>query len=319
MTINSDGLVHKLHAGGGRIVLSVHGKKAVFSELSSTYPLKLLSPNVQGETALVYLLSYGGGLVSGDQVDLRVEITGGSLMLLSQGSTKVFKSRPGKRLASVKSDRIHSSLLPHDSAATPSTRQNLEFHLAPMSTLFLLPEPVTCFRDASYNQIQRFYLQEDSSAVILDWITSGRMSVGEEWVFSRYHSLNEIFLGGKRVAKDVMLLDIEDTGVHDVHIPHRPLRDRLQPYSCYAMLILYGPQMQSVIADITAKYNNISVFKTRQPDTLIWSLSPVDSKKRGAVVRVAGLETEMVKEWLKQTLAGFEDVVGKDLYRRAFP
>lgn len=85
MTINSDALVHKLHAGGGRIVLSVHGKKAVFSELSSTYPLKLLSPHVQGETALVYLLSYGGGLVSGDKVDLLVEIkVGGRLMILSQ-------------------------------------------------------------------------------------------------------------------------------------------------------------------------------------------------------------------------------------------
>lgn len=85
MIINSNALVRKLHAGGGRIVLSVHGKKAVFSELSSTYPLKLLSPHVQGETALVYLLSYGGGLVGGDEVDLLVDIeVGGRLILLSQ-------------------------------------------------------------------------------------------------------------------------------------------------------------------------------------------------------------------------------------------
>jgi urease accessory protein len=74
-----------MYPGSGRITVSVHGEKAVLSELSSTYPLKLLSPHVRDRTAIVYLLTYGGGLVGGDQVDLVVEVQPGTrLVLLSQ-------------------------------------------------------------------------------------------------------------------------------------------------------------------------------------------------------------------------------------------
>jgi hypothetical protein len=74
--------------GGGRIVARCHGSEVVFSELSSTYPLKLLSPRIQQDgVALVYILSYGGGLVGGDRVNLSVDVGfGTTLVLLSQVS-----------------------------------------------------------------------------------------------------------------------------------------------------------------------------------------------------------------------------------------
>lgn len=74
--------------GGGRIASRSHGSEVVFSELVSTYPLKLLSPRVlQDDVALVYILSYGGGLVGGDRVQLSVDVgTGTTLVLLSQVS-----------------------------------------------------------------------------------------------------------------------------------------------------------------------------------------------------------------------------------------
>ncbi|KAF8203120.1 UreD urease accessory protein-domain-containing protein [Pholiota molesta] len=305
-------LASRLQAGGGCVTVSVHGERAVFSELSSTYPLKLLSPYIQDTTALVYLLTYGGGLVSGDEVDLRVHVElEATLVLLSQGTTKVFKARPGRRLACVKSD------VPFNGEHLPvSTRQSLEFRIAAKSLLLLLPEPVTCFRDASYNQYQRFHIQDDGSAVILDWITSGRISMGEDWAFSHYYSVNEIFHNEKRIAKDVMLLDDKEL---NPKVPNRPLRDRLHPYSCYAMLILFGPQVQSIITEIRLKYDQLSVFKTTTPAPVIWSLSPIDSTNGGVVIRVGGREMEMVKEWLKDMLYGLTRIVGLDVYRRAFP
>ncbi|KAF9022979.1 hypothetical protein BDZ89DRAFT_1070340 [Hymenopellis radicata] len=233
--------------GTGRIVVSSHGSRATFSELSSTYPLKLLSPRAFDDSvALVYLLTYGGGLVSGDQVNLSVQVASSAKL----GSTKVFKTRPGRRLATVEGDQ---------SSTLPPTTQNLTFTVSASGGLFLLPDPVTCFRSATYNQIQTFHLAETSSAAILDWITSGRRSLGEEWAFSRYYSVNEIFLDGKRIARDVMLL--ED--------------DELNP----------------TIQHLTAQYERISVMKTRTPDDLIWSLSPVVGQGRSAiavVVRLAG-------------------------------
>ena len=57
-----------------------------FTQLSCTYPLKLLSPKSKEDSvAIVYVLSYGGGLVGGDEVELEVGVReAASLMLLSQ-------------------------------------------------------------------------------------------------------------------------------------------------------------------------------------------------------------------------------------------
>src|ERR1700691_1409748 len=78
--------IQRIDTGGGRIVSPSHGSVVVFSELSSTYPLKLLSPRItQDGVALVYILSYGGGLVGGDHVKLSVDVgSRTALVLLSQ-------------------------------------------------------------------------------------------------------------------------------------------------------------------------------------------------------------------------------------------
>jgi urease accessory protein len=184
--------------------------------------------------------------------------------------------------------------------------------------LFLLPDPVTCFRSASYNQIQTFRLADDASLVVLDWVTSGRKSLGEEWAFSRYYSANDVWVGDRRVAKDVTLL--EDTVVDaaaSTSLPRRTLFDKLSPYSCYATVILYGPLVQNVVRGLHAQYQAIVVFKTASPADLLWSLSAI-SEGKGCVVRVAGKETEGVKVWLGGALRRLEDLVGVDVFRRAF-
>ncbi|KAL1737109.1 UreD urease accessory protein-domain-containing protein [Schizophyllum commune] len=295
----------KLEAGTGRICLSLLDSSAVFSELSATYPLKLLSPRTSPpNVAVVYILSYGGGLVGGDRVSLSVAVERGAvLVLLSQGSTKVFKVRPGVRLAKV-----------HTDTTSPITVQNFTFTVADRSCLFLLPDPVTCFRAASYNQIQTYHLARDASLIVLDWVTSGRKTLGEDWLFARYYSINEIFVEGRRVARDAMLLEEEP---EDPRVPRRTLAERLAPYSCYAMLLLFGPATQEVVKDLEEQYVKITVFKRGAPDDLLWSLSLVDSG-RGAVVRVAGKETETVKHWLKDALRRLENVVGPDVYQRTF-
>jgi urease accessory protein len=140
--------------------------------------------------------------------------------------------------------------------------------------------------------------------------------LGEEWVFSHYYSVNEILHDTKRVAKDAMLLDNEKL---EGLLPNRSLQERLQPYSCYATLILFGPSLQSIIADISTRYDKISVFKANNPAQLIWSLSSIGSANQGVVVRVAGIETETVKGWLRESLHGLEPIVGIDVYRRTFP
>ncbi|KAJ7169758.1 UreD urease accessory protein-domain-containing protein [Mycena filopes] len=290
-------------AGRGRIRLALHGSEAIFSELSSTYPLKLLSPrNERARTGVVYMITYGGGLVSGDYVALSVEVgPGANLVLLSQGSTKVFKFRPGQRAASSDAPRV--------------TTQRMEFSVASGGALFLLPDPVTCFRAASYNQLQTFHLAADASLVLLDWVTSGRKSRGEEWAFARYYSVNEVLVGGKRAAKDVMLLENEEGDKRE--LPVHTLASKLAPYACYATLLLYGPQVQGLIRALTKEYGRITVFKAGAPARLLWSLSELGDG--GAVVRVAGNESEDVRRWLRDALTELQtEQLGAEIFRRAF-
>ncbi|KAK7059075.1 hypothetical protein VNI00_001699 [Paramarasmius palmivorus] len=310
----------RLESGCGRISLSSHLGAAVFSELASTYPLKLISPKVASkpEVAIVYVLSYGGGLVGGDQIHLTGEVNAGTiLLLLSQGSTKVFTSRLQQRLIT---SNANTTALDHDASYYPTTNQKLEFRVASGSAVFLLPDPVTCFRAASYRQKQTVHLSKGSSLILLDWFTSGRKSRGEEWVFSTYDSENEVFVDGIRLARDATLLETTSVFNHS-SLPQRSLADRLAPYSCYGTAILYGPLTEEMSRNLRARYEAISVMKLVAPPELLWSLSPVrvtSAECVGLVVRMAGKDTETVKDWLKTSLDGLIDIVGMDVYRRVF-
>ena len=79
--------------GSGRAVLHAYGETAHFSELSFTYPLKLIAPRVitsSGQeaaqrTSILYILSYGGGLVGGDKIELDIHVGANSkLVALTQ-------------------------------------------------------------------------------------------------------------------------------------------------------------------------------------------------------------------------------------------
>ena len=192
------------------------------------------------------------------------------------------------------------------------------------ATLYLFPDPVTCFKHASYNQLQTFHLEDGASLVVLDSFTSGRKSLGEEWEFWRYYSVNDVWAGGRRVAKDVMLLEQEKEGeVMDSRwkdaLPVRTLADRLAPYSCYATAILYGPAIRETLCDVSKQCEGITVFKQTSPPPLLWSFSWVGPEREGGVVRVAAVDTEGVRNFLKELLHTIKTVVGVDTYRKAFP
>ncbi|KDN36186.1 hypothetical protein RSAG8_11018, partial [Rhizoctonia solani AG-8 WAC10335] len=296
--------------GTGKVHIHAFGPHAHFNQLSYTYPLRLLAPTIpfaghgQVPVGVAYILSYGGGLVSGDRIELEVKVEQGvGLVFFTQGSTKVFKSRLG-------ADRFRQST----STSSPTTTQHLTATLESSNIFVLLPDPITCFQSASYTQIQTFRLTASSSLVLLDWFTSGRMARGEEWAFERYYSRNEVWIDGKRVARDVMLLTQEqDSGV----LPKRTLKDRLSPYACYATLFLLGPLVQPIVQSLQTSYGSISQQRRGEPEDLIWSLSPL-VEGDGICVRVAGKETELVRQWLNVRLVGLESVVGVEAYSKAF-
>lgn len=181
--------------------------------------------------------------------------------------------------------------------------------------LFLLPDPVTCFRSANYHQFQTFHLSSSASLVLLDWYTSGRKSLGEEWAFERYYSLNEVFVDGKRVARDATLLD--QPPIAPKGLPERALADKMGPYACYATVLLFGPLTEVTRGQLWQAYQATTVFKQKVPLALLWSFSPLDADNKNAILRVAGRDSEEVRNWLSVALQGLERVVGVDIYKKA--
>lgn len=192
------------------------------------YPLKLVSPapSRAGDQLIhtVYLLTYGGGLVAGDAIDLHIIIERTTrLVLLTQGSTKLFKS-PSRDVVS---------------------KQCMTVDIAPGSALCYLPDPVQPFEKSCFEQKQIYNIQVPSSdssntgsLCVLDWVSNGRPANGEDWSFFHYGSKNEIFLcesGGRQrlLLRDAVLLD---DGGND-----NSIATRMDVLAVFGTLVLYGP------------------------------------------------------------------------------
>lgn len=83
-------LDRRLSPGDGLLVLSSDNReRAHVDELQYSYPLKLIVPARRFLPGMqcVYVLSYGGGLVAGDRVRLKVQVKQGTtLVMLTQGA-----------------------------------------------------------------------------------------------------------------------------------------------------------------------------------------------------------------------------------------
>lgn len=320
--------------GSGLAILRSHEGVAntlacTFTHLYFSFPLKLITPRTssrnatssrwrgdQGEAeadaravAALYIVGYGGGLVSGDCVDLNVDVGEKcTLLLLTQGSTKVFKMRG---LGCSGHEPVPRTL---------TTRQTMRFLIQPSSTLLVLPSPVTCYQSSRYLQVQRFDVRcaHTSSLVLLDWITPGRehlLRKDERWAFESYRSRNEVRVAGRVVIRDVLLLEQDDTS-------SLSLAERTHPYSIYANLFLLGPTSQPLIASLQEEFTRIQQRVVRRMDNLIWSFSILGGGAEGsaaktAVVRIAGMETDQVRSWLSDRLGALREQVGDDLYKQA--
>lgn len=275
--------------------------------ISYQYPLKLISPSPSADqkSALVFLLSYGGGLVGGDRVTLSIRIhPGARLSLVTQGHTKVFKSPS--------SDVV--------------TSQEIHVHVDDDAALCLLPDPVQPFEHSVYTQTQIFKASSRASLCLLDWVTHGRGARGENWSFVSWTGRNEVWLQNTdQGSKDQLL--VRDTvilskdGSMSLGLP---LSNTMHRMSVFGTLILRGDIMIPIGDFFMAEFaalprlgsrdfrskedqeeedKNKSDFehwrswriKMEERQGILWSAAPV----RGCVVVKFGAPTvEAGRDWI---------------------
>jgi urease accessory protein len=270
-------------AGHGAFDVENVNGKSVPTRVMAHSPLRLLTPrNCPGKAAWVFTSTFGGGLVSGDQIDLHARVgKSANCVLATQSSTKVFRAA---------------------ASASGPTRQALHMSIADSATCAILPDPLTCFAGSAFEQSIRIDLAASASVVLLDWLTSGRRARGERWAFDRYASRIEAAVDGKLTFRDAVLLDQSFGRIDDVH--------RMGRCDCFGIVLLLGPR-------IAAAADAILAWAAAQPidhgNAVIFSASPVPG---GAVIRVAGPATETVGRWIRTRLGFLEELLGGDPWSR---
>lgn len=201
--------------GRGSVVARVRADdgRTIVSSSRATSPLRFMRPTFPGSRAgAVCLVTFGGGLVDGDAIDvsLRVE-RGATLVVFTQATTKAFKG---------------------------TTSQTLRAEVA--GTLVFLPDPVACFGGAHYRQRVDVDLAGEGSAILLDGFTSGRPAYGERWALASIDLRTTVRRRGRVVVRDALRLDAEDADV----------ATRAERFEAFATLIAVGPRVAPVTASI---------------------------------------------------------------------
>lgn len=267
-------------AGSGLLELTRVGQRTVATRAMATNPLKLMIPRRRGPAAWIYTSTFGGGLVSGDQIDMNVRLgpdaTG---VLTTQASTKIYRNYNGR-----------------------ASRQSLSAVVAPGATLVITPDPITCFADALFEQKQRFDLESGANLVLLDWQTCGRRARGERWAFQRFHSKTDIYYNNDLILVDSLLLDAEDG----------PLTGpfRLGRFNCLAMVVLIGEKLATACHDLL---QTIYEQPVDPGASVVDTASPI---KHGAIWRILGENPEQVFQSLKSRLRFLQEIVGESPWSR---
>ena len=163
-------------------VSNVLGKSTITNAAWSS-PLRLLTPVTAASTAAaglppaadstgaaappprarganwVYSTTFGGGLVGGDTITMDATVGAGcTCALMTQASTKIYPTPA----ALTGLDRI--------------TRQHTSIAVGEGGLVAVLPDPVTCYSEALFEQSTAVELSPGGSVVAVDWLSAGRLT-----------------------------------------------------------------------------------------------------------------------------------------------
>ncbi|KAM0345193.1 hypothetical protein ACHAPU_006829 [Fusarium lateritium] len=300
--------------GDGRIVVGLlPAGESGLEAMTYQYPLKLISPAPSSSqiSTLVFLLSYGGGLVAGDSVNLTVHVKPqAKLSIATQGHTKIFKSP----------------------SADVITCQNLHVTIDDHASMCLLPDPVQPFEDSVYAQKQIFKLKSKASLCLLDWVTQGRVARGENWSFRKWTGRNEIWLQDDAAASADRLL-VRDSIILSREASKsvgRTLPETMRHMAISGTLILRGAKTKSLgdfFLEEFAALPRIGARDFRSPEavaqdntsvsgTECWRIQRLKREKEGGLLwSAANVRGCVVVKFGAKTVEAGRDWIGSMIIR----
>ena len=145
----------------------------------SVAPLRMVSSRLSGKTCHVRVSQYGGGMVDGDHVSLRVACRKSSrLMMSSVGNLQVYKSN------------------------LKGCSQRIVGEVEEGALAVVAPDPVVLHADSIYRSSQEWHVHSRASLIVAELMIGGRIENGERFLFQEYSGDFLIFLDEKPVFRD---------------------------------------------------------------------------------------------------------------------
>ncbi len=186
----SDGLQGIGKEGILRLEFQKRDRRTLLTESFSRMPLQAFPPFYPDETgcACTYLVNPTGGLVGGDRMEVEIDLRKEAHAFLAVPSaTKVYKT-PG-----------------------PFASQEMRVRIGREAVWEYFPSYVIPFGGSRYRQKMRVQMAENSKAIILDFLTAGRVGRGERFQFHEYRSLTEIEYSGELILSERFFLKPPET------------------------------------------------------------------------------------------------------------
>jgi urease accessory protein len=264
-------------AGTGSLRFECVANRTAVVESFASSPLKLIHPSNHGSAAWAVNSTYGGGLVGGDAIELKIEAGEKTqAVFMTQASTKVYRSGL-------------------------ATRQHLECNVGNDALFVAAPDRVACFAGSNLQQSQRYTLAPAASLVLVDWLSAGRIESGERWQFDRYSNRVEIWRESRLLLLDALLLDSA----------HGSIAARMKRFNTLATVVITGPALAQAASHLL-KSNGETEIEARADKRI--AASPLGED--GALLRLAAVDVESLGAQLRKILRFVCDIIGDDPWAR---
>lgn len=240
--------------------------------------------------AMFFMIGFGGGYVSGDNVNVSLDVgADAACCVRTQGTTKVFEAVRGEMC-----------------------RQTIRSELESGSLLVYVPDPTSCFASSVFEQVQKYRLSIGASCVIVDMYSSGRKGQNENWSAKRIKNRIEVFIDGRLQFLENMKLESHDALA-------LPVSDRVKS-SIFGTIVIVGPRTQVLqeTLDALKQRQSFSEFRHRQKrnpadhgSLIEGTLASVSTLSQGInLVRFSAQGAEDVFTFLHATLGPLEKEIG---------
>jgi urease accessory protein len=160
-----------------------------------------------------------------------------------------------------------------------SATQYLHVLMQNDSSFSYLPHPSVPHENSSFTTRNKVYLSDNCKLIWGEVLTCGRKLNGEVFLFSKYHSITEVFLNNKLIIKENLLMQPATINIHAM--------GQMEGYTHQASLICLG---------YDGSKENINAFLSCQTE-ITYGITEVP--KGGLLVRILGQKAEQLHQCLK--------------------